>query len=61
MYFSKRRDVAVASAVGCVCAETIVTYPPGIPTLLPGEVVTQAAADQVRAMGLEMIKVVSFD
>ena len=49
--------VARAEAVGRVCAEAIAAYPPGIPTLLPGEPITAAAIDQLvalRAAGLRL-------
>lgn len=32
-----RRLLPVQQAAGCVCAETVWAYPPGIPLLLPGE------------------------
>ena len=38
-----------ARAVGRVAAEAVTPYPPGIPALLPGEVVTAAAVAGVRA------------
>src|SRR5437870_10199558 len=31
--------------VGCVCADQIVPYPPGIPVLVPGQVITSKIAD----------------
>ena len=37
-----------------ICAELVCPYPPGIPVLIPGEVVTKAALDylqQIRALG----------
>jgi lysine decarboxylase len=37
--------VAIASAEGRICAETIAGYPPGIPALLPGERITREAID----------------
>ncbi len=30
---------------GCVCADQIVPYPPGIPVLVPGQVITSKVAD----------------
>lgn len=46
-----------AQAVGRVSAEAISAYPPGIPTLLPGEPITTAAIDQLvslHAAGLRL-------
>jgi lysine decarboxylase len=55
-FFAPRETVRADSAAGRVAAETIVPYPPGIPAIAPGEVVTrpllealrQAAADGTR-------------
>ena len=33
--------------MGRVCAELLCPYPPGVPVLIPGEVVSQAAVDQL--------------
>jgi len=33
--------------VGCVCADQIVPYPPGIPVLVPGQMITSKIADYV--------------
>lgn len=38
------------SAIGRISAEAISAYPPGIPTLLPGEPITAAAIDQLVAL-----------
>ena len=48
-FFAGHRRVAAAAAVGRVCAEVIAPYPPGIPVLAPGERVTEAALDALRA------------
>jgi arginine/lysine/ornithine decarboxylase len=40
-YFSRSRPVCLASAVDEVAAELVTPYPPGIPVLAPGEVVTR--------------------
>ena len=38
-----------AQAVGRIAAETAAPYPPGIPALAPGEVVTQEVLDALQA------------
>ena len=43
-FFAAGRSVSLRSAVGAVAAEPVVPYPPGIPLILPGEVV---AAEKV--------------
>lgn len=40
-YFKETISVNKDESIGKICGETIVTYPPGIPVLLPGEVITK--------------------
>ncbi|MBK0420987.1 amino acid decarboxylase [Leucobacter sp. CSA2] len=40
-YFGESETVPAAEAVGRISADTLAAYPPGIPNLLPGEVVTE--------------------
>lgn len=40
-FFAPSQSVPAAKAIGCISAETLCPYPPGIPVLLPGEIVTQ--------------------
>lgn len=40
-FYANKRQVAVAASVGEVAGEMVVPYPPGIPILCPGEVITQ--------------------
>ncbi|KAL0928481.1 hypothetical protein M5K25_000365 [Dendrobium thyrsiflorum] len=42
-FFSKKRKVVMAESIGKICGELISPYPPGIPVLVPGEVVTKEA------------------
>ncbi len=42
-FFAPKHPVPIAQAVGHICAETICPYPPGIPTLFPGEPITESA------------------
>ena len=44
-FFAPRERVATADAVGRVCAELVAPYPPGVPVLAPGEVVTAQALE----------------
>jgi len=45
-----KRPVPLAEAVGRVCAESIMFYPPGIPLLMPGEEVTADILSVCRAL-----------
>ncbi|MDJ0734202.1 MAG: aminotransferase class I/II-fold pyridoxal phosphate-dependent enzyme [Nostocaceae cyanobacterium] len=53
-FFANTQTLPIQETMGYICAENICPYPPGIPLLMPGEVITQAAIDylqQVIAMG----------
>ncbi|WP_416671800.1 aminotransferase class I/II-fold pyridoxal phosphate-dependent enzyme [Egbenema bharatensis] len=47
-FFAPSQTVAIESALARISAEWICPYPPGIPVLIPGEVITQAAIDYLR-------------
>jgi arginine decarboxylase len=48
-FFAPHEDVKAEDAVGRVCAELVAPYPPGIPVLAPGELITAEALDALRA------------
>jgi arginine decarboxylase len=48
-FFLPHITLAAAAAVGRVSAELVAPYPPGVPVLAPGEVITVAALDALRA------------
>jgi arginine decarboxylase len=48
-FFSPNETLAATAAVGRVSAELVAPYPPGVPVLAPGEVITAAALDALRA------------
>lgn len=50
VFYGKKRAVAFNAAAGCVCGEQVSFYPPGIPVLLPGEIITQEIVDYCVAM-----------
>ncbi|MGH2996914.1 MAG: hypothetical protein ACRDM9_11420 [Gaiellaceae bacterium] len=47
-FFAPREAVAVEVAAGRVAAETVVPYPPGIPAVAPGEVVSRELLEALR-------------
>lgn len=47
--FSRFEDVNAKEAAGRIAAEQITPYPPGIPTILPGERITQDVIDYLRS------------
>ncbi|WAH35734.1 aminotransferase class I/II-fold pyridoxal phosphate-dependent enzyme [Alicyclobacillus dauci] len=46
-FYAQTEVVALSESVGRTMAEMIMVYPPGIPVLLPGEVVTQESIDYI--------------
>lgn len=49
-FFSQAAAMEFASAAGCVAAEMVTFYPPGIPVLCPGEEITTDVIAYVQAM-----------
>lgn len=47
-FFSPHETVEADAAIGRVCAELIAPYPPGVPVLAPGEVVSDEALSALR-------------
>jgi len=47
-FFAPNETVPAAEAVGRVSAELVAPYPPGVPVLAPGELITAAAVDALR-------------
>lgn len=47
-FFADTETVRLDTAAGRICAAAICPYPPGIPALLPGEVVTRGAIAQLQ-------------
>ncbi len=55
---AERKKVSFKDSIGLVCAEYVIPYPPGIPLLVPGEVITPSVAECVNAClesGIEII------
>lgn len=53
-FFAATETRPIAQAIGCISAELVCPYPPGIPVLMPGEVITAAAVSvlqQILAAG----------
>lgn len=49
-FFSSATEVQVNDAVGRISADTLCPYPPGIPVVLPGEVITDDALHFLKAI-----------
>ena len=49
VFFAESKAVALEKAVGEICAEEVTFYPPGIPILNPGEIITAEILDFITA------------
>jgi lysine decarboxylase len=47
-FFGRYENVPVEHAAGRVCAEMITPYPPGVPAVLPGELITEPVIEYLR-------------
>jgi lysine decarboxylase len=56
-FFSAHESVTAKDAIGRVSAELIAPYPPGIPVLAPGELVTQDLVTSLQAVAADGIRV----
>lgn len=59
--FLPARSLPLSAAVGQVCAEQVIPYPPGIPLLMPGEVVEAEMVDYVTYLLSQHIQFVGPD
>ena len=46
-FYSNKRSVPINQSSGMVCGEFVMCYPPGIPILAPGEMVTQEIVEYI--------------
>ncbi|ESW03907.1 hypothetical protein PHAVU_011G051100 [Phaseolus vulgaris] len=56
-FFASKRKVGIRESIGEVAGELISPYPPGIPVLIPGEVITEKVVDyllHVRSKGAQI-------
>lgn len=49
VFYSAKQSVPLAQAVGEICGEQVSFYPPGIPVLLPGDLITEEIVSYCKA------------
>jgi lysine decarboxylase len=57
----KFRRVPLSAAAGCVCARSLIPYPPGIPAVCPGEIITAEMSAYIAALRKNGDKVIGVD
>ena len=40
-FYAEKKAVPLKESTGCICSEFVMCYPPGIPILAPGEIITE--------------------
>jgi len=56
-FYAEKESLSIQEAIGRVCSEFVMCYPPGIPILAPGEVITKEIIDYIlyaKAKGCSM-------
>ena len=46
-FYSEKISVPIEESAGTICGESVMCYPPGIPILAPGELITQKIIDHI--------------
>ena len=46
-FYAEKESVPIGESAGCICGESVMCYPPGIPILAPGELITQEIIDHI--------------
>ena len=49
-FYSRKTSLPLAEITGSICGEMIMAYPPGIPLICPGEVITEDIVSHVQAL-----------
>lgn len=49
-FYSEKVSVPLGQSAGSICGEMVMAYPPGIPLICPGEVITEEIIDHVEAL-----------
>ena len=52
-YYSSKKPVKLEESIGCVSGESIMAYPPGIPLVTPGEMITREIVEYVKLLKAE--------
>ena len=45
--YANKKSLPISESVGCVCSEFVMSYPPGIPIIAPGERITKEILDYI--------------
>lgn len=48
--YGRTEKIRLADSIGKICGEWVVPYPPGIPLILPGELITEEVVEAIRTL-----------
>jgi lysine decarboxylase len=63
-YYSKKELIDLEQAIGRISAASIIPYPPGIPLIVPGEMITRELYDHIIMTlenGLEIVGLMGYN
>ena len=49
-YYSEKESLNIDNSINRICGENIMAYPPGIPIISPGEVITKEILDYIKVL-----------
>lgn len=49
-YYSEKESIEIENSVDRICGENIMSYPPGIPIISPGEIITREIIDYIKVL-----------
>lgn len=47
-FFARKKSIPLSECIDSICGEFVMCYPPGIPILAPGELITERAIDHIK-------------
>ena len=57
-FFKEKREVELRKSVGEICGSTIIPYPPGIPLIVPGELITNDIYEEIKFLKENHVEIV---
>ena len=57
-YYNEREEVSLKDSIGRISASSLIPYPPGIPLILPGELITLELYDYIKVLMENNIEIV---
>ena len=49
-FFAPKKEIRLKESQGSICGEFVIPYPPGIPIVAPGEIITEEKIQQINVL-----------